>query len=283
MASRKNSPKRKSKKRAGGLTAANADRHVLYQLAVQNVEAEIDFVDDTFKQLRGRRATRLREDFCGTGNTSCEWVRRRSANIAIGLDIDQDTLDWGMANNVAALPASARSRVHLLNRNVLEPGPDTDNMDAILAMNFSYWLFKDRATLRTYFQRVLESLAPGGIFFLDHYGGYESMREMTEKRDIDGKFTYVWDQHRYDPISGSMTCHIHFHFNDGSKMRKAFSYDWRLWTLPEIREILDEAGFRQSTVYWEGTDEDGEGDGEFTPAEVGEADAAFVCYIVAEK
>ncbi len=283
MTSRKNSPKRKSKKRAGGFTAANADRHVLYQLAVQNVEAEIDFVDDTFKQLRGRRATRLREDFCGTGNTSCEWVRRRAANIAVGLDIDQDTLDWGLANNVAALPAPARARVHLLNRNVLEPGPDTDNMDAILAMNFSYWLFKERGTLRTYFQRVRESLAPGGIFFLDHYGGYESMCETTEERDIDGKFTYVWDQHRYDPISGSMTCHIHFHFNDGSKMQKAFSYDWRLWTLPEIREILDEAGFRQSTVYWEGTDEDGEGNGEFTPAEVGEADPAFVCYIVAEK
>ena len=28
-------------------TAAKADRHVLYQMAVQNVEAEIDFVDDT--------------------------------------------------------------------------------------------------------------------------------------------------------------------------------------------------------------------------------------------
>ena len=29
--------------------------------------------------------------------------------------------------------------------------------------------------------------------------------------------------------------------------------------------MLHEAGFRNVTVYWEGEDEDGEGNGEFTP------------------
>lgn len=277
------SRKRPSRRPRERFTAATADRHVLYQLSVQNVEAEIDFVDQTYKSLRGRHAARLREDFCGTANTSCEWVRRRRANTATALDIDQPTLDWGLEHNVAALPPDARKRVRLLNRDVRNPGPATSDMDAILAMNFSYWLFRDRDTLRSYFASARASLAPAGIFFLDHYGGYESMREMTEKRDIDGKFTYVWDQHRYDPISADMDCFIHFHFNDGSKMKKAFAYSWRLWTLREIRELLDEAGFRTSTVYWEGEDENGEGNGEFTPAEVGTADAAFVCYIVAEK
>ena len=37
-----------------------------------------------------------------------------------------------------------------------------------------------------------------------------------------------------------------------------------MWSLPEIREILKEVGFKESHVYWEGTDEDGEGDGVFT-------------------
>jgi hypothetical protein len=36
-------------------------------------------------------------------------------------------------------------------------------------------------------------------------------------------------------------------------------------------------------VYWEGTDEDGEGDGEFTETSTGEPDAAWVSYIVAER
>ncbi len=43
-------------------------------------------------------------------------------------------------------------------------------------------------------------------------------------------------------------CHIDFKFEDGSVQKRAFSYDWRLWILPEIREVLAEAGFRRSTV-----------------------------------
>ncbi|MCA9297734.1 MAG: hypothetical protein KDA28_01630, partial [Phycisphaerales bacterium] len=64
-------------KMKNALTAKTADRHILYQESVQNVEAEIDFVDEQFRKRRGRHARRLREDFCGTANTSCEWVRRR--------------------------------------------------------------------------------------------------------------------------------------------------------------------------------------------------------------
>ena len=81
-----------------------------------------------------------------------------------------------------------------------------------------------------------------------------------------------------------MTCHIHFEFPDKSRLEKAFSYDWRLWTLPEIRELLSEAGFADITVYWEGTDEESnEGNGIFEPTESGDADPGWICYIVAEK
>jgi hypothetical protein len=81
-----------------------------------------------------------------------------------------------------------------------------------------------------------------------------------------------------------MTCHIHYVFPDNSRLEKAFSYDWRLWTLPEIRELLSEAGFANTTVYWEGTDEaSNEGDGIFKPADVGDADPGWICYLVAEK
>ena len=36
--------------------AQRSDRHLLHEDAVQCVEAEIDFVDDTYRQLRGRKA-----------------------------------------------------------------------------------------------------------------------------------------------------------------------------------------------------------------------------------
>lgn len=299
----KKSSKKAAKKTAGkpskprskakpALTAATADRHELYQLSVQNVEAEIDFVDATFHSLRGRHAVRLREDFCGTGNTSCEWVRRRSSNLAFGLDIDQPTLEWGLAHNLTKLTPEQRQRVRLMNRNVLTPG-DAVGMDCVLAMNFSYWLFKTRDQMRAYFRTVRDSLADDGVFFLDHYGGSETMTEMVEKRDIEPgkgrKFVYEWDQASYNPITGDMTCRIHFRFPDRTRMKNAFEYHWRLWTLPEIRELLSEAGFSRVTVYWEGDELDkkgeptGEGSGEFSPSETGSADPAYISYITAEK
>jgi cyclopropane fatty-acyl-phospholipid synthase-like methyltransferase len=144
-------------------------------------------------------------------------------------------------------------------------------------------LFKDRDTLRRYFKRVRRSLVNDGVFFLDAYGGYDSYREIKE-RTRHKRFTYIWDQARYNPITGEMLARIHFSFPDGSKLKRAFSYEWRLWTLPEIREVLDEAGFSRVTVYWEGTDEEtGEGNSEFTPAMVGTPDPGWICYLSAEK
>jgi len=116
---------------------------------------------------------------------------------------------------------------------------------------------------------------------LDCFGGHEAFEEMQEERKYDD-FTYVWHQARYNPITGDYVCKIHFKFKDGSRLKNAFVYEWRLWTLPEIVEMLSEAGF-QASVYWEGTDEDGEGNGEFTLTDQGEADAGWIAYVVAQK
>jgi hypothetical protein len=270
----------RNKKKQKPTRAERADRHTLYEKSVQDVVVEIDFVDETYAGLRGRKAKWLREDFCGTANAACEWVRRRPGNHAVGVDLDREVQAWGEARHVAGL-GRGKSRIELLNANVLDV--ECPKVDIVLAMNFSYWVFKERRMLRAYYRHVHEGLNEGGLFILDAYGGADAHRELRERTKI-GKFTYIWDQERYDPITGEILCHIHFTFDDGSRMKKAFTYDWRLWSLPEIREVLLEAGFRQATVYWEGTDEKTqEGNGIFTPADHGDADEAFIVYIVAEK
>ncbi len=70
--------------------ADQADRHYLYQESVQDTEAEIDFVEETWAELRDWPAELLREDFCGTANTACEWVRRDPMHRAIGVDLDAE-------------------------------------------------------------------------------------------------------------------------------------------------------------------------------------------------
>lgn len=260
--------------------AEQADRHELYEMAVQNVEEECRFVSATFKALRGREALLFREDFCGTASAACHWTRLSSEHRAVGVDIDAEVLDWGRRNRVTQLTVDQQSRLRLIKSDVLTA--TTGPVDVVGAFNFSYWIFQTRPQMLDYFRKIHATLKDDGVFFLDAYGGYEAFEEMTEKTKHDN-FTYVWDQARYSPITGEMECHIHFKFPDKSKLKRAFSYTWRLWTLPEITELLSEAGFLNPTVYWEGTDEDGEGNGEFEPDTRGEADAGWIAYIVAEK
>jgi len=276
----KDKNKQKDKKQKKATMAETSDRHELYEQSVQCVEAEIDFVDETFTEIRGRTAKYLREDFCGTGNTSCEWISRRKTNHAIGIDLDEEVVGWGRKNKISKLKPEQRKRIELRIENVMEA--DTPPMDIILAMNFSYWLFEERPTLKKYFERVRSSLADDGIFFLDAFGGYDAPRVLKERTKFKNH-TYIWEQAYFNPINNHMRCHIHFKLKDGSKMEKAFSYEWRLWSLPEIRELLDEAGFSKTTIYWEGSTDEGEGDGVFEPTEEGEADAGWITYIVAEK
>ena len=258
-----------------------ADRHDLYQRSVQDVASEIDFVEETWNALRHRPAVLLREDFCGTANTACEWVRRDESHYAIAIDLDPEVLAWGMQHCVAQLDPAERQRIELLRANVLDPQPE--RCDIALAMNFSYYLFRTREALLEYFSQACASLAEDGILFLDAYGGYDAPREIEETRDCDG-FIYIWDQASFNPIDSCMTCHIHFEFPDGSRVDQAFSYYWRLWTLPEVTELLYQAGFGQVDVYWEGTDESiNEGNGIYQPSTVGDADAGWVCYIVAQR
>ena len=256
-----------------------ADRHYLYEQSVQSVEHEVEFLVDTYREIRGREAILLREDFCGAANAACEWIRVDGKHRAICVDLDADVLAYGRDKHVAALSPKAQQRIALINDDVLTV--ETEPADILAAFNFSYFTFKTREKLRAYFTAARRAIKDDGLFFLDIYGGSEAYQEMEEETEYDD-FTYVWDQASYDPVTGDYLCHIHFRFADGSEMTQAFSYDWRLWSVPEVRELLAEAGFSSSTVYWEGTDEDGEGDGVFKPVEKGEADEAFVSYIVAQ-
>lgn len=264
----------------GHTMAEKADIHELYEQAVQDVEMEVDFLQKTFKELRGRTAHLFREDFCGTASACCQWVRQGPDFRAIGVDIDAGVLEWGRGNRLSRLPAEDQARIQLLESDVMTV--ETPPVDAIAALNFSYFIFDTREKLRTYFRRACESLKDDGILFLDMYGGPEAQEETKEKTKYKN-FTYIWHQAEVHPVTNYVRCHIHFKFPDGSRIKKAFSYEWRLWSAPEIRELLAEAGFAKATVYWEGEDEDGEGNGEFTPDEKGVADLAWIAYVVAEK
>lgn len=271
----------KKKKKKPKPTARTADKHVLYEQSVQAPEEDAKFFSRYYKKYTGEPLRLFREDFCGTATLSCHVVRLHRENEAIGVDLDAPTLDWARRHNVLALEPEARERVRLVRGNVLDVRSPKAQM--VAALNFSYSVFKTRAVMGRYIENAYASLQKGGLFVMDAWGGGQAQFIMKERRRQKG-FTYVWDQAHFDPITHHMICKIHFEFRDGTRMKNAFVYDWRLWTLPELRELMEEAGFEDVHVLWEGTDrETGEGNGVFRRVGRGGDEEAWIAYVIGWK
>ena len=268
---------KKKKKQKKTRSANQADRHLLYQKSVQAPDVDIVFFADRFRERRGREPAVLREDFCGTALLSAHWLREGPERRALSVDIDTDTLAWGRRHNFSK---AELKRVDLRCADVREV--DRPKADLACAMNFSFCVFKTRPDLGAYFTAVHHGLRKDGIFLLELYGGTEAIQPIAERREVED-FVFVWEQERYNPITNETLCHIHFEFADGSKLKKAFTYDWRLWTVPEVRELLADAGFRSTDVYWERVDDNGEGTGEYVLTEEEENQEGWLVYVVAAR
>jgi hypothetical protein len=274
---RKQKKDKQKKRRSRETEAQQSDKYDLYQRSVQEPAADAPFIHRVFKKHYGRPPRSLREDFCGTAALACHWATRHAENVATGIDLDPEPLAWGRKHNLSKLSPDQAARVKLIEGDVLDVG--TGGFDVTVAFNFSYMTFKNRSLLLRYFEQARATLGSEGIFFLDAYGGPDAQRTLEETRECDG-FDYIWDQDLFDPIQCRAVNYIHFDFEDGSQMRRAFQYDWRLWGLHELRDLLVDAGFSKTEVYWEGTDKKtGEGNDVYKRRESAEDDPAWVCYV----
>ncbi len=271
--------------------AQTADKYALYRLSVQDPEHEVPQFVRFFKDSFGAVPTSLREDFCAAAAVCCEWVKSAKDRVAVGVDLDPEPLAYGTKHYLSQLTDDQRARVSLREENVLDA---RHKADIIAAQNYSFYIFKERATVLKYFKAVRGALHTQGIFVVDMLGGGSLYDETTEESRQVARvtaadkllppFRYVWEQERFDPITHDALFHIHFRFpDDNSEIRRAFSYDWRLWTLPEVRELLVEAGFSKVHVYWETQDKDGNDSGNYRRASKGRPDRAWLAYVVAER
>lgn len=222
------------------------DKYGMYERAVQRPQFDIDFITRVYRAEHGRVPLALREDFCGTAFISAEWVRSHPRRTALGLDLDEAPLAWGRTWNVGPLGPAAR-RLTLLKqdvRSVFSP-----KADVTIAFNFSYCVFMTRAELVDYFRKARRGIKRGGAYLLDGYSGPDSLEPGHEVRHY-AKFVYTWDQRPMDAITGRALRYIHFRLKgQRKKMMRAFTYDWRLWTITELVDALVEAGFRRVDVY----------------------------------
>lgn len=256
------------------------DKYDLYSQAVQSADSDVIFFRRVYRELKKKDPKVLREDFCGTFQLSAEWVKLRKTHIAYGIDLDPEPINYGFENHYKKLNESQKKRIHIQEMNVLSKS--VPNADVIAAMNFSYFIFKTRAQMKEYFANAYRSLKKDGVFLVDLFGGsgcYEENEDVTRFK----KFKYFWHQTNFEPITNEALFHIHFQLNGKKKTERVFTYDWRLWSIPELKDIMSEVGFRNTHIYWEGTTKKGGGDGDFRRVKKGEACDSWIAYIAAEK
>lgn len=255
------------------------DKYDLYTQAVQSPEGDVEFILNTYKELKNKSPKSLREDFCGTFALSCEWIKLKKDHVAYGVDLDPEPMEYGRSHHYKKLTSDQQKRIHLFEGDVLSyPLPE---VDIAVAVNFSYFLFKQRELLKKYFARVHESIKKDGIYIVDIFGGSQC-QDAIEDKTPHKKFTYYWDQTGFDPVTNEALFYIHFKVGR-QKIEKVFTYDWRMWSIPEIRDIMHEVGFTKTHIYWEGTAKNGKGNGVFSRTEKGEPCLSWIAYIVGEK
>ena len=263
------------------LTAKTANKYDLYEESVQNVDFEVEFISKIYKKKNKTVCQSIREDFCASAKISSAWVQNKRNNVAYAVDSDQKILDFAKRNFQSSMSTDELKRIKLLkgDSKLLQ----TPKVDCVSAFNFSYWVFKERVNLIKYFKNAYKNLNSSGLLMLDAFGGYEAHQELEERTDHK-KFTYCWDQSNFNPITNDLTCYLHFEFKDGSSIKKAFEYNWRLWSLPEIKECLTEAGFKSVDFYMQGwDDEKDEETEEFYKMTSCDADPGWIAYIIASK
>jgi len=257
------------------------DKYDYYSRSVQDTDKDVKFLLRAYKSAFGRNPRVLREDFCGTFQLCRDWVKKNPSHRAIGVDLDPEPVAYGKTHFWHKLDASEQKRLELVEGNVLSAGLPA--ADIVVAMNFSYFIFKERATLLSYFRRCQQALRRPGMLVLDCFGGLGCMKANEESTDFRG-FTYFWDQANFNPINNHSLFYIHYkRKGEGKRREKVFTYDWRMWSIAELRDLLDEAGFRRSHVYWEGSNSRGEGNGIYSKRETEENCDTWLVYIVAEK
>lgn len=253
------------------------DKYAAYAQSVQSPDADARFMRLLYRNLTKREPMTLREDFCGTFALCCEWVKLGLDKRAIGLDIDSEPLAYGALNYLSQLSEEQQRRVTTLERDVLVRYPRKS--DIICALNFSYFAFQERATLLTYFKSCRQALNREGLLVVDTFGGSQHHEPSLDVKRLPG-LTYYFEQEHFDPINNRTRFSLHFRPKGAKTRKRAFTYDWRMWSIPEIRDAMIDAGFKDVEVYWEGTARNGRGSGRFYRKSRGEPCQVWLAYVV---
>jgi hypothetical protein len=241
------------------MPAARDEHLFLYELCVQRPAAVVELI----RAAHARTAPPghppahiLHEDFSGSGAVSRVWVATDPLAHAVATDLDPGAIAFGSAR--AAESDLDPARLVWRTKDVRAPHePAAAAPDAIFVGNFSIGELHTRTDLLAYLRSVRDRLCCRGVFICDTYGGAAAFRTGLVHRTHPGRepserILYTWEQRSVDAFTARVLNALHFRIEvEGEIIAQhfdAFVYHWRLWSVPELRDALHEAGFSRTEV-----------------------------------
>lgn len=228
--------------------------HSLYELCVQRPDILVPWLES----LHSHRPKVLHEDFCGTAAISRMWAAQSEHHLAIGIDLDPETIDRANAE-ASHLPTAIASRVRLHRGDALE-APQLliaePRADVIFVGNFSIGEIHTREGLVQYLRGARARLNPSGILVCDTYAGSAAWRTGHVTRTFvspDGAIVrYTWEQRVAEPFTSRVENALHFSVERAGEIvaqyHDAFVYRWRLWSFAELQDAMLESAFASAQI-----------------------------------
>ena len=229
------------------MTTDDALRHLYYEACVQSPKHAVPLL----RAIHGRSPRVLGEDFAGTCALSRHWVETDPQGRAICVDLDEPTL----------MHHPEHDRIERIAGDVrTATDAECHGCDALFVGNFSIGEIHDRAELVAYLRHARARITKtGGVFACDTYGGETAFlpgsvqRHHPHPTEPGAQIRYTWEQREADPLTGRVLNAMHFRTEKAGMitddLEDAFIYDWRLWSIPELRDAMREAGFATTQVY----------------------------------
>ncbi len=254
------------------------DKHDLYELCVQSPGE----LAPMLRAIHGGDPRVLGEDFAGTAALSYLWAESGPEARAVAVDLDASAL----------MRRPEHPRVQRIIGDVrAATGAGTHACDVLFVGNFSIGYLHSRAELVGYLRHARSRLNPAGVFVCETYGGESAFLtgEVTRDHRLPGgrRVRYTWEQREANPLTGMVTDVLHFQVDRAGdielRLADAFVYRWRLWSVPELRDAMAEAGFAATEVYDKTPDAtDAEGNAYMLPVSgEGDVEDSFIVCVAA--
>ncbi|MBX9735640.1 MAG: hypothetical protein K2X32_01830 [Phycisphaerales bacterium] len=269
------------------------NRHDLYEICVQRPEALIPLL----RAIHAGEPKVLGEDFCAGAACARHWVKSIPAGVAYVADIDPEPLRRVRAWHVEQTPEVARRLIAKRLDVLKKSASGARSCDVLFTGNFSIGEIHSRDDLVSYLNRSRNRLKRNGVLICDTYGGETAFTRGSVQRihpvppaltgsRASTRVRYTWQQRTADPLTARVENAIHFRVEQGGEivqeLTDAFVYHWRLWSVPELRDAMLEAGFRRVEIYAQLIDaEDSEGNAYAHPVtDPSELDESFIVCVV---